>query len=75
MHIIHINTEKGYSGGEEQMFMLMKELRGMGVSNELIGAKGSTSIRTAKELGFDVFEARMRNNWDWPSILAGRSWL
>ena len=46
----HVDAERGFSGGEEQVFLLLEGLRSAGVRNVLFCPPGSASEQRAREL-------------------------
>ncbi|MFK7742083.1 MAG: glycosyltransferase family 4 protein [Planctomycetota bacterium] len=68
--VVHVDSERGFSGGEVQVFLLMEGLRDAGVAQQLVVPPGSASARIAKERGFDVVELALRNNVDLGSVRA-----
>jgi len=64
MHVTHVNTERDFSGGENQVFMLIKQLSGMGVSNSIITLPGSDSARVAHARGIPCELVPMKNSFD-----------
>ena len=62
--VVHVNTERGFSGGEVQVFLLMEGLRAQGVPQLLVAPQGSESVRIARERGFPVAEIGLRHPFD-----------
>lgn len=62
--VVHVNTERGFSGGEVQVFLLMEGLRAAGVPQLLVAPPGSDSVRIARERGFDVAPIGLRHPFD-----------
>lgn len=56
MRILHLNSEKSWRGGEQQMANLALELKKAGHTNIIAARAGSKSIEFAKENGFDFTE-------------------
>lgn len=69
MRIVHVNTERGFSGGEVQVFLLMEGLRRRGVDQLLVVPPGSAASRAARQRGFAVHELPMRHNLDLWSVV------
>ena len=55
MRVLHINTEKGWRGGEEQMRFLMRGLRDEGVEQGAICRRGGVPAELLADDGFSVF--------------------
>jgi len=62
LHIEHITGERGFSGGEVQVFLLMEGLRARGHANLLVCPPGSDAEREARRRGFAVECVAMRND-------------
>jgi glycosyltransferase involved in cell wall biosynthesis len=60
MHILQLNTEKGWRGGERQTLYGIEGLRSQEVSVELLARKGSPLALKASALGIPVHEAENR---------------
>lgn len=54
MHILHVNTEKGWRGGERQTLLSMEGLRRAGVDATLLCLRGRPLHRRVAEAGFPV---------------------
>jgi glycosyltransferase involved in cell wall biosynthesis len=61
--IAHVDSEKGWSGGQVQVFLLMEGLRARGHRNVLFCPPGSRQEARARELQFDVRPVAMRNDF------------
>lgn len=72
LRIAHVNSEKGFSGGEAQMFLLMRGLRERGHHNLVISRPGSRCTMAAREQGFEVVPASMGNDLDLSGLLEVR---
>ncbi|MCA9003101.1 MAG: glycosyltransferase, partial [Planctomycetes bacterium] len=72
LRVVHINSELGYSGGEDQMFLLMRNMQERGVENTLIALPQSAAAKQARQRGYKLFEVPMRNSLDLISVLAMR---
>ncbi|MFT4709488.1 MAG: glycosyltransferase involved in cell wall biosynthesis [Bacteroidia bacterium] len=70
--IIHVDAERGFSGGEVQVFHLMRGLRELGFEQHLVVPPGSRASEAGRKEGFDVIEVAMRNNMDLGAVLALR---
>lgn len=62
--VVHVDTERGFSGGEVQVFLLMEGLRAQGVPQVLVAPPHSASARLARERGFDVAAIGLRHSCD-----------
>ncbi len=67
MRILHIDTERGFRGGERQLMLLGQGLREQGVEQLFAGPIGSEYTRRLLSDGFAVAE------WKRPLLLAMRS--
>jgi glycosyltransferase involved in cell wall biosynthesis len=67
--IAHVDAERGFSGGEMQVFLLMEGLRARGWGNVLICPPESAGAVRARESGFSLRPREMRNTLDLPSVL------
>jgi hypothetical protein len=67
--VVHVNTERGFSGGEVQVFLLLEGLRARGVPQLLVAPPGSESARIGRERGFPVLELGLRHPFDLLSVL------
>ena len=64
MRVAHVDAETGFSGGEKQVFLLMRGLRAHGVEPVLFCPPGSASEERARALDIEVFSVRMRGDLD-----------
>jgi glycosyltransferase involved in cell wall biosynthesis len=64
LRIAHVDAEKGFSGGEVQVFLLMEGLRGRGHANVLIGPPKSRAETEARLRGFETIAVRMSADLD-----------
>ena len=62
--VLHINTERGFRGGEIQTLHLIKGLNDRGHQNILIAQKNSPLINQAKQSSIEPIEVNMRGEWD-----------
>lgn len=69
---LHVDAERGYSGGEVQVFQLLEGLRACGQRVMLAAPPGSRSLLEAQRRGIECFAVRLRNDFDLPSVLALR---
>jgi glycosyltransferase involved in cell wall biosynthesis len=54
MRVLHIDTEKGFRGGERQVLLLMEGLRARGVEQALLARRGEELGRLARDAGHEV---------------------
>jgi len=66
--IAHVDTERGFLGGEAQVFLLMEGLAKSGHRNVLIAPPGSRAEAEATRRGIDCVAIPMRNELDLPAI-------
>lgn len=66
--VVHVDSERGFSGGEVQVFLLMEGLRARGVPQLLVAPPDSASARLARERGFDVACIALRHSCDAASV-------
>lgn len=64
MKVLHINTEKGWRGGERQTLFTLKGLNERGVWCGLIAAEGGPLAEKASEAGIRVFPLEMKGPAD-----------
>jgi L-malate glycosyltransferase len=62
--VLHINTERGFRGGEIQTLYLIKGLAQRGHHNLLVVQKDSRLIKQAKQHSIVPIEINMRGEWD-----------
>lgn len=63
VRLLHVLAEKGYSGGEVQLRMLMEHFAREGYENAVLIAPGAKFRGAAEEMGVPVFEAPLRRWW------------
>jgi glycosyltransferase involved in cell wall biosynthesis len=63
LHIAHVTGERGFSGGEVQLFLLLEGLRARGHASLLVCPPGSDAEREARRRGFAVECVAMRNDF------------
>lgn len=61
--LLHVLAEKGYSGGEVQLRLLLEHFQRAGFHNEVVLAPGAKFRAVADELGIPVHEAPLRRWW------------
>ncbi len=69
LHVVHINSETGYSGGEAQIFMLLEGLRARGHEVVLICPPDSASEGEAPSRGLAHRTVAMRNQTDLAAVV------
>ncbi len=69
LRIVHVDSERGFSGGEVQVFLLMEGLRKRGHHNLLGCPPGSRCESEARERGIETRTVRMRNYADLAAVL------
>jgi glycosyltransferase involved in cell wall biosynthesis len=62
--VLHINTERGFRGGEIQTLYLIKGLAERGHHNLLVVQKDSPLTKQAKQASIVPIEIKMRGEWD-----------
>lgn len=75
LRIAHVDAESGFSGGEAQVFLLMRGLRERGHANVLLCPPGSEAARRARQLGIEHRCVSMRNDLDLPGFCGLRGEL
>lgn len=75
MRVLHVNGERGFSGGEVQLFHLMEGLAAAGVEQVLIAPPGSQAlVETERRLpGVERCAVRQSNNADVGALLRLRA--
>lgn len=68
--IFHINTEKGFRGGEIQTLSLVRGLQQRGHENCIFARPGSRILQQARDEGIPCFTLPMRGEWD---FISGRT--
>src|SRR5690606_16535624 len=61
LRIAHVTGERGFSGGEVQVFLLLEGLRARGHESVLVCPPGSRSEQEATRLGFETYAVPMRS--------------
>lgn len=69
LKVLHIDSEKGWSGGETQVKALMDHLRQNDFTNAIACPDNSVIAKTCLGDGYKIFEVRMRNSVDILSIM------
>lgn len=75
MRTVHVNGEKGFSGGEVQQFHLMQALRAAGDECMLLARRGGRAAEAGRAAGFPTVELPMASALDLRGILALRAAL
>lgn len=60
LRTLHLDTERGWRGGEQQALYLAKGLAARGHVAELVGLEGEEFVRRGREAGIPVHEGRLR---------------
>jgi L-malate glycosyltransferase len=68
--VLHVNTERTWRGGEQQVLYLMRGLRAAGVEQELIAVPEAVILRRAQDDGLPAVAQRMRGEVDLPAARA-----
>jgi len=64
MHILHINTERTWRGGEQQTLYLLRSLKARHINCHLVCQPGSPMAAKATEAGVDVIPIAMHGEAD-----------
>jgi glycosyltransferase involved in cell wall biosynthesis len=64
LRVMHIDTERGWRGGEQQALYLASGLAQRGVQNLCVGQPGSPYVERHAEAGLEVAGVRMRGEAD-----------
>ena len=57
MHVVTLNLQRDWRGGEHQAFLLARELQELGVAQTVVARRGSPLARRATSLELEVVEA------------------
>lgn len=63
LRLLHVLAERGYSGGEVQLRLLLEHFQRAGHENHVVLAPGAKFAAAARELGVGVHEAPLRRWW------------
>ncbi len=78
LRVIHIDTERTWRGGEQQMLYLAQGLEEAGAKCLVVCQPESAAGRRAREVGLSVEEMPMRGEWDlaaaWRIARLARRW-
>ncbi len=72
LHVVHVDAERGFSGGEVQVFLLLEGLRAHGHRCVLVAPPGSAAGTEAQRRGFETHAVRLSSDLDLRSVLALR---
>ncbi|NOZ64144.1 MAG: glycosyltransferase [Caldiserica bacterium] len=75
LQVLHLHTEYGWRGGENQVYLLLKGLKEKGVKSFLISPPESTLAKRAKGLGIPVKEINFKSELDLVAISAIVRWI
>jgi glycosyltransferase involved in cell wall biosynthesis len=75
MYVLHVDTERGWRGGQRQVLLLAQGLRELGVRQTLAAPPGSPLLRAAEREGLPVAPLRQRAEIDPLAVLALRRLL
>ena len=75
LRICHVDAERGFSGGEVQVFLLMHGLKARGHHSSLIAPRGSAALLRAESEGFEVRALALRSDLDLWSVWRARGAL
>jgi L-malate glycosyltransferase len=75
LKVVHINTERGFRGGEIQTLHLIKGLNERGHQNILVAQKSSPLIKQAKQSSIAPIQINMRGEWDFVAAFQLRKLL
>jgi len=70
MRVLHVNTERTWRGGEQQVLYLARGLQGRGIEQVLLCQEGSVLATRARECGLPVWERRLHGEVDLPAMRA-----
>jgi glycosyltransferase involved in cell wall biosynthesis len=69
LSVAHLTAERGFSGGEVQVFLLIQGLRKRGHRNLLLCPPGSRSEQEARRRGLEVAAIHARNDWSLRGVM------
>jgi glycosyltransferase involved in cell wall biosynthesis len=67
--VAHVDAEAGFSGGEEQVFLLLEGLLARGHRAVLLAPPGSRALEEAGRRGLEARPIPMRNDLDGPAVV------
>jgi glycosyltransferase involved in cell wall biosynthesis len=62
--VLHINTERTWRGGEQQMMYLASGLHERGVRTGVVAERDTPCSERVREAGLECYELHMRGEWD-----------
>ena len=62
--ICHLDTERSWRGGEQQLLYLAQGLKAAGDTNLIVARQGSSLATRAKEKSFDLLALSPLTEWD-----------
>jgi L-malate glycosyltransferase len=72
--VLHLDTERGFGGGQRQLLFLIRELAAEGVEQGLAAPRGAPSWEKAAAFGATLFPIAARNDLDlWSAALLRRA--
>lgn len=73
MKILHINTERGWGGGEQQLLYLAEGLKRREHHCTILCQPETLLARRSREIGLETIELKMRGEWDlWAALRIAR---
>ncbi len=72
MRVLHVNTERTWRGGEQQVLYLLRGLAAGGVEQQLLCQPGSPLAARARDAGLETWERPMHGELDVGAALAIR---
>lgn len=69
MRILHVDSERPWRGGQNQVLLLMRRQRARGHEPHLAAPPDAVLLGRAREEGLPVHSVPMRGAWDLPSVL------
>ncbi len=73
METLHINTERGWGGGEQQLLYLAEGLKRRGHHYTILCQPKTPLARRSREIGLKTIELKMRGEWDlWAALRIAR---
>ena len=70
IRILHVDSERPWRGGQQQVLLLMRRQRSRGDDPHLVAPVGSALAERASKEEFAVHPLPMRGTWDLPSVFA-----
>ena len=68
LNLVHVTAERGFSGGEAQVFLLLEGLRKRGHTNRLICPPGSRAEEEARRRDIEVRTVPMTSDLSWAGL-------